>query len=187
MAGKIFFTILYWMKNRPWDTGVTPPEVYQYLKTHPPGKALDLGCGTGTNVITFAEQGWLATGVDYVPRAIRIAKRKAERAKVVDNTKFIKGSVLDLEFIEGKFDLILDIGCFHSFRGRDIQRYAMNIPRFLAPGGRFLLYTHLRVNSDVNHGATEGGLKILEENLTLFNRVDGEESSRPSAWLEFGK
>ena len=45
------------------------------------GRALDLGCGTGTNSIYLAQHGWETTGVDFVPRAIGIAKRKAEAAQ----------------------------------------------------------------------------------------------------------
>jgi cyclopropane fatty-acyl-phospholipid synthase-like methyltransferase len=185
MVGKIIFTIRYWLKNPPWDTGVTPPEVYQFLQTHPPGKALDLGCGTGTNVITLAEHGWQATGVDFVSQAIRIARRKAERAGVEDKTRFVTGSVLSPSLLEEEFDLLLDIGCFHSFFGKDVQRYARNLPRWLKPGGRFLLYVHLDDSTGRSHGATEAGLKRLEEHLRLVKRVDGEESNRPSAWLEY--
>ena len=54
------------------------PSSIDFLEVNPPGKALDLGCGTGTNVITLAENGWYAEGMDFVPRAVRIARRKVE-------------------------------------------------------------------------------------------------------------
>jgi SAM-dependent methyltransferase len=186
MVGKIFFTIRYLLDNMPWDTGITPPEVYQFLDTRSPGKALDLGCGTGTNVITIAEYGWQVTGVDYVPQAIRIARRKARKAGVKDAVRFLAGSVLTPDFMQDEYDLILDIGCFHSFRGEDVHRYARNIPLLLTPGGRFLVYVHLADDAETDRGASEDGILILEENLTLINRVNGRESDKPSAWLEFG-
>jgi SAM-dependent methyltransferase len=187
MARRIFFTLQYWLMNPPWDTGVTPPEVFQFLAGKSPGKALDLGCGTGTNVITLAEHGWKTTGIDFVPRAIRKAKRKARRKGVEERTKFQVGNVLSPESLQGEYDLILDIGCFHSFSDEDTARYAQNISNHVAEGGSLLLYVHLRQGSDPGHGVSETGLVKLGEYLTLAWRMDGEESSRPSAWLEYIK
>ena len=42
----------YWRGQTPWDTNITPPEVEDFVKTASPGRALDLGCGTGTNAIS---------------------------------------------------------------------------------------------------------------------------------------
>jgi cyclopropane fatty-acyl-phospholipid synthase-like methyltransferase len=185
MARRAFFTLQYWIMDPPWDTGVTPPEVYRFLEKHPPGKALDLGCGTGTNVITLAEHGWRASGVDYVPRAIRIARRKARRKDVSEKVEFFVGNALSRNSFQGKYDLILDIGCFHIFLEEDAETYARNAFDHLVEGGRLLMYAHL--HQGPGHGATETGLATLGEYLELVDRVDGEESSRPSAWLEFVK
>lgn len=69
----------YWRRQTPWDTQVTPPEVMEFIARTPPGKAVDLGCGTGTNAITLARHGWRVTGVDFVPKAILAARAKAAR------------------------------------------------------------------------------------------------------------
>ncbi len=187
MSGKLFFTLQYWIKNPPWDTGITPPELYRFLRENPPGRALDLGCGTGTNVITLAKYGWQASGVDIVPRAIRIARRKARREGVEDLTEFSVGDALAPETFQGEYDLILDIGCFHVFPESAAEIYGRNLRAHLAEGGRFLLYVHLDRGPGPGHGASEAGLEKLGEYLHLIRRTDGEESSRPSAWLEFGK
>lgn len=187
MARKAFFALQYWLKDPPWDTGITPPEVYRFLEKNPPGRALDLGCGTGTNVITLAEGGWRATGVDFVPRAIRIARRKARRKGVEGRTDFQIGDVLQPGLVEGVFDLVLDIGCVHSFSGQDVVRYAKNVKEWLVPGGSMLLYVHLNLGPGPGHGIQESDLATLANVLDLVWRKDGEESSRPSAWMEFVK
>jgi SAM-dependent methyltransferase len=187
MANRIFFTLQYWLMNPPWDTGVTPPEVYQFLKENSPGRALDLGCGTGTNVITLAEHGWQASGIDFVPRAIRKAKRKARRKGMTDRTDFQVGDALSPDSFRGEYDLILDIGCFHSFSDPEAGVYAANVSDHLAAGGSLLLYAHLRQGSGPGHGASEAGLAKIRGQLELAWRRDGEESSRPSAWMEFVK
>src|SRR5262245_12964862 len=42
-----------------------------------PGKALDLGCGTGVFSIYLAKQGYEVTGIDLVPKAIDWARERA--------------------------------------------------------------------------------------------------------------
>jgi len=78
----------YKNQDAPWDTGITPPEIVAIAGELPPGKAIDLGCGTGTNVRYLLEQGWTADGVDFVPQAIELAQAKladfpAERYRVL--------------------------------------------------------------------------------------------------------
>jgi SAM-dependent methyltransferase len=187
MARKFFFTLQYWLKDPPWDTGITPPEVYHFLEGKPPGRALDLGCGTGTNVITLAEYGWRTSGIDFVPRAIRTARRKARKAGVADRTDFQAGDALSGDSFQGEYNLILDIGFFHSLSGSQTEIYRGNINAHLASGGSLLLYVHLRQGLGPGHGATEAGLSRFGESLKLAWRKDGKESSRPSAWLEYVK
>ena len=187
MVGKLTFTIQYWLKNPPWDSGITPPEVYDFLESNPPGRALDLGCGTGTNVLTMARLGWQVTGIDYVPRAIRIAKRKIRQEGLADKAEFIVGDVLNPKIIKGEYEFVLDIGCFHNFSGTDIERYREIVTRALKPGGSLLLYVHMHQGQGSGHGTEESDLTQLESSLSLVNRQDGEESSRPSAWLKYQK
>ena len=70
----------YWRDQTPWDTNITPPEIMEFLSSAQPGRALDLGCGTGTNAITMTRYGWQVTGIDFSMKAIRTARRKAAQA-----------------------------------------------------------------------------------------------------------
>lgn len=185
MVGKFGFLLSYISGNSPWDTGITPPEVYEFIEKNEPGKALDLGCGTGTNVITLAESGWNAEGVDYVPRAVRTARRKARKSGLSEQVRFRVGDVLSPEMFEGEYDLILDIGCYHNIPIEKTDRYVKNVSAHLAVGGSLLIYVHLKELTDGGHGASGESLKKLGEKLSLVKRVDAQESSRPSAWLEF--
>jgi cyclopropane fatty-acyl-phospholipid synthase-like methyltransferase len=175
------------MLNPPWDTNQTPPEVYEFIENHPPGRALDLGCGTGTNVITLAKNGWEVTGVDFIPKAIRTARRKAARQGI--KVEFHVGDVTNLDGIKGHFDLILDIGCFHSLGQSGMEAYRSNIKRFLSPGGTYLIYAFFRADeSSEGSGTTERELELFSDFLTLIKREDGTERGiRKSAWITYKK
>ena len=58
----------YQSGNMPWDSGVTPPEVVTFFTGGgvPPNRvAIDLGCGTGTNVAWLARYGLQVVGVEH--------------------------------------------------------------------------------------------------------------------------
>jgi cyclopropane fatty-acyl-phospholipid synthase-like methyltransferase len=178
----------FWYYSRqppPWDTGITPPEVYEFIANHPAGRALDLGCGTGTNVITLAQHGWQVTGVDYAWSAIRFARRKARQAGVAAD--LLVDSVTRLRGIDGLFDLILDIGCFHNLSPDVRPAYLKQVERLLSPAGTYLLYVHFKLEAaDRGHGVVEADLERISERLRLVSRQDGSERGRrASAWLAF--
>ena len=187
---RILFNLWYFRKP-PWDTGISPPELLAFLESHPPGRALDLGCGTGTNVITLAQHGWQATGVDFALRAVQQARRKARRAGVT--ARFLVDSVTRLEGVQGPFDLVLDIGCFHNLSLTEKGDYLRSLERLLAPGGTYLLYAFFKGSSEP--GSLETGSGLYESDLTalstrfrLVDRQDGfNRRTRPSAWFTFEK
>ena len=180
---KLFFNV-YYLGNPPWDTGITPPELQEFIATHPPGRALDLGCGTGTNVISLAQAGWQATGVDFSGRAIRFAREKSKRLEL--DAVFHRDDVLRLKEVAGKFELIVDIGCFHGIPAKRHTDYAQNIRGRLAPGGCFMLYVFFRSPDSNGPGITETELHTAFDSLHLLRRDDGSErGERASAWLWF--
>jgi 2-polyprenyl-3-methyl-5-hydroxy-6-metoxy-1,4-benzoquinol methylase len=169
----------------PWDTGITPPEVEEFIASHPPGRALDLGCGTGTNVITLAQHGWQVTGVDYAWSAIHLARRKVQQAGVSADLQV--DSVTRLHGLNGLFNLILEIGCFHSLSSEARHAYLGNVVRLLDPVGTYILYVHIKPEAAVRGpGVVEADLERIADQLQLVRRQDGtERGHHPSAWLTY--
>jgi SAM-dependent methyltransferase len=143
-----FFTLAYLRRRTPWDTNITPPELVRVVEGagpehRAPGRALDLGCGTGTNAVYLARHGWEVTGVDYAAPAIARARARARRAGLpAGSARFLRGDVtrLDALGVRGPHDLIFDLGCFHSLAPEGRARYAAQAARLAAPGALLLVY-----------------------------------------------
>jgi SAM-dependent methyltransferase len=128
--------------NARWDTGITPPEVVELVEGPSPlapGRALDLGCGTGTNALYLRRHGWEVVGVDFSDLAIDAARAKAADA---DGVRFVRGDVtrLDELGVDGPFDMVLDIGCFHSVPLRRRAAYVRGVARVAAGGATLAIF-----------------------------------------------
>lgn len=145
------FTERYLEGITPWDTGISPPELLEAIsgpQALPPGRALDIGCGTGTNSLALAKRGWQVLGVDFAEPAITQANIKA--AKEHDEISLARGSVhflcADVTKLEAPsipYTLVLDLGCLNGISYELRLTYAQIVAEQAAPGSLFLLYTHL--------------------------------------------
>jgi SAM-dependent methyltransferase len=178
---------LWYFRRPPWDSGITPPELHTFLKNRPAGRAIDLGCGTGTNVISLARFGWQVIGVDFVPRAIEQARRKARQAGVSVDLRV--GDVTRLDGISGSFDFVLDLGCYHGLSGKEKGDYLRQIDRILLPGGIWFLYAFLRPpQKDSTRGLSPIDLQQISARFILRSRSEGfERGEHPSAYFVFEK
>ena len=121
--------------NLPWDTGRPSSELQRVLGRHPiePCRALELGCGTGTNSVWLARQGFEVTGIDVAPLAVERAEKRAHAAGVAAN--FVAGDVLHLPDLGGPFAFFFDRGCYHAVRRDAPDQYAPAVARQLPSGG----------------------------------------------------
>ena len=137
-----FYERAYRAGKTRWDTGIPPPELVEVIEGSnalEPGRALDLGCGTGTNAMYLAQRGWTAVGVDFSSHAIESARRKADW---VSGATFVEGDVTRLSElgVDGPFDLLLDIGCFHSVVPSRRDAYVRQAARVARPGALMMIF-----------------------------------------------
>lgn len=185
LVRRILFQYLYFGQP-PWDTGISPPELLEFIQKHKPGRAIDIGCGTGTNVITLARAGWDVIGVDFAPRAVKLARQKA--SKTVVKAEFLIQDARNLKGIQGPFDFALDLGCFHGIPQTGRINYLEQLNRILAPDGFWLMYGFLKTGADQpGTGLTEWDIDQLLTRLALIWRRDGYDRRGPSAWFLFQK
>jgi len=135
----LFYRLAYRSGTPRWDSNEPQPELAEAARHRPPGHALDLGCGTGSNVIHLARLGWEATGVDFAPQAIAIARSRAAAAGA--SAHFTVGDVTRLRDagVTGSFDLVIDIGCYHAIPARRRDAYRTEVAAVTRPGGDLYL------------------------------------------------
>ncbi len=173
---------MWYLGHPPWDSGIVPPEVEEFIREHTPGCALDLGCGTGTSSLALVRAGWTVTGVDFARRAIRFARQKARRAGL--EIDFRVADVLHLPSLPDPFSLVLDIGCFHGLSPSGKIVYLKQLDHLLAPGGTWLLYGFIKLDESPGSGLIPADLESIQ--LKLTRRQDGvDKRDRPSVWLWF--
>jgi len=182
-----FFNLKYFGRP-PWDTGISPPELLSFLQAALPGRALDLGCGTGTNLLAMLSAGWEVCGVDYALRAVLAARRRLKQAGFAGRARVFAGDVTGaLGGVIGPFDLVLDIGCYHGVGLPDRPAYRRNLLRWLAPGGHFLLYAHLAdAVGPGGFGFCPADQEALARDLTLIWREDSQDRwGRRASWQKW--
>jgi len=118
----------------PWDTGIPDSTLVEIVGSGalPMGKALDVGCGTGTNAIWLAQRGYDVLGIDIAPKAVELA-----RAKLLGD---VRCRFEAMDFLaarpQGSFQLVFDRGCFHVFdEAGERARVAEQVAAVLAPDG----------------------------------------------------
>lgn len=175
----------YTEQNLPWDVELPPPEVLEVVDLLPPGRVLDLGCGFGRTCRYLAKHGWQCDGVDFVEQAIVTARQRAAEAGVADRIAFHVASVAELDFLAPPYDLAVDVGCFHAQSQAVCVQYAMHVARLLKPGGLFLLFAHLRNESDITaeRWVTAAHIdQLFARDFTVERMVPGTTTVRDSTW-----
>jgi SAM-dependent methyltransferase len=126
------------------DTGEVTPA------THP--RAIDLGCGTGANVVELAARGFDATGVDFSTVALGKARERAREAGVEDRCRFLEVDLTALALpdeVGGPFDLLLDFGTLDDLRPAGRARMAAHVAWLARPDAVVLFYCFYAHRADL--------------------------------------
>ena len=180
---RLKFNFSYLTKKAPWDSGISPPELYDFIANHPAGHAIDIGCGTGTNLITLANAGWQVQGFDFASRAVQIARQKLQKAGITTASVFVDDAT-QMKNVTPPFNLALDLCCFHGIENK--ADYLTQLTRILTPAGFWLMYGFFKsASAQPGPGLVEPDLDLIQRhNLTLLSRKNGwDKRERPSAWF----
>jgi SAM-dependent methyltransferase len=153
------YRVLYRVGFTPWDQDHVPVELSALVEgpaALAPARALDVGCGTGTQAVYLAEHGWRVTGVDAIERALAQARRRAEEKGV--EVRWVAGDVTSLSTLglDDGFNLVHDRGCFHDLSPAARDGYVRGVSALAAPDATLLLLAFARRERGIGpSGASE--------------------------------
>ena len=192
MRGNTDWRERYMADDIPWDTGRHDLNLSEVVtkKQIQPCKALEVGCGTGSNAMWLSRQGFSVTAVDIVEIAIQRAVKKS--SKVGIRCKFYTADFMKEKIGGSPFGFVFDRGCFHSFdSAKERSKYAKIVHSYLKRGGLWLTLVGSADESPRDPGppqrsasditiAVEPYFKILSLYTSHF---DSDMQKTPKAWV----
>lgn len=123
----------------PWHTMDPEPALNEVIELAgiAPCRALEIGCGEGSNARWLARRGFSVTGIDISPTAIERARAHARGEGV--GCDFQTLNFLTEPLAEADYGFVFDRGCFHSFDAPEERTtYAQRVAELLGEGGLWL-------------------------------------------------
>jgi len=103
----------------------------------PPGRGLDVGCGTGVLAAQLARAGWTMTGADPSGGMLDVLRARSPEVTAV------QASGTALPFPDDAFDVVLSVATLHHIADADdVRRTLAEMVRVVRPGGRVLVWDH---------------------------------------------
>jgi SAM-dependent methyltransferase len=142
-GGRVIpYGLMYMLGVTPWERR-NVPELWRPLFEGPlamePGRALDVGCGSGRDAVHLAGHGWEVTAVEFVDKALAKASERAAQEGV--EVQWVKGDVGELGRLglEPGYSLLYDFGCIQGLSDSARRGAAAGLTELAAQGARLLL------------------------------------------------
>ena len=162
-----FFATYDWAKSwedLPWAHDEPTVFLSEICRRRKAGRALDIGCGAGTDSLFLAQQGWDVTSLDFMPKALEYTQQRA-RAAGVDVTP-VEADIAEWE-PPHQYDLVLDHGLLHNMDPIRYSAYRSTVLKSLAPNGEFvLLHWHPRFEGQAN--GKLGPTRVTRDDIKAF-------------------
>jgi ubiquinone/menaquinone biosynthesis C-methylase UbiE len=109
-------------------------------------RVLEIGCGIGTDTISFSRQGAQVTAVELSERSLEIARQRAQVYGLANRIDFIRGNAEELSSLipAQQFDLVYSFGVIHH--SPNPRRIIEELKPFIAPQGELRLMVYARVS-----------------------------------------
>lgn len=155
-----------------------PPNDHLTAETRdlPPGRALDAGCGHGSETLWLAARGWQVTAVDFAATALAHARSTAAAmgADVAGRIEWVEADLGTWTPQPAAYDLV---ACLYVHVAGSVEEMVRRMAHGVARGGTLLLAGHRPIDPDTAAAtAAAGQVQVsVEEALAALD---------PGAWQQ---
>lgn len=142
------------------------------------GKLLDVGFGTGRNLIHFLQQeNFDVYGVETDKSTISLVQLMLAGFNNQNPDRFIHASVTEMPFESNFFQTVICARVFHFLKADEKQKAWEAIHRVLKPGGLLYLSSNSSVNFETRVHADEKGKSVFPDGTSGYVLSAGELNS----------
>jgi 2-polyprenyl-3-methyl-5-hydroxy-6-metoxy-1,4-benzoquinol methylase len=110
-----------------------------------PGRALDAGCGHGSEALWLAARGWRVTAVDFAPTALAVARSRAETMgpDVAERIDWVEADLGTWTPPRDAYDLVV---CLYVHVAGSVEEMVQRMAAGVALGGTLFLVGHPQID-----------------------------------------
>ncbi|MEQ8458034.1 MAG: class I SAM-dependent methyltransferase [Sandaracinaceae bacterium] len=151
-----------------------------------PGRAVDAGCGHGTDALWLAAHGWRVTGLDFSDAALAYARARAESLdpEIAARVEWAQADLGAWTPDPRRYDLI---SCMYDHMAGSVEAAVERLAEGVAPGGTLLMVGHRPIDPSTGAETAAAGQNqvSVEAAVAALDRADwdllAEERPRAAA------
>jgi SAM-dependent methyltransferase len=186
---SLFYALAYRLGITPWEKMSALPignQVAALLdreqdgRSPPLGRALDLGCGSGTWSIDLARRGWEVTGVEIVRKALRRAREHAGSAGA--DVRLLHGDVTALREADVGTDyrFLFDLGTIHGLKPAQREAAGREATAVAAPDATLLTAAWKPGHrGPLPRGMSRDEIEVVFEGWSVIDEQAGDVTGAP--------
>jgi 2-polyprenyl-3-methyl-5-hydroxy-6-metoxy-1,4-benzoquinol methylase len=161
------------------------PHLVAEVTDLPPGRALDAGCGNGSETLWLAARGWQVTAVDFAATALAHGRLMAEvmGSDVTERVIWVEGDLGAWAPQPEEYDLVV---CLYVHVAGSVEEMVRRLAAGVSRGGTLVLIGHRPIDPATGAATAAAGQVQVSVDAALaapcrWEVIVAEERPRPTA------